>query len=89
MTLLPWKLLAGVAGPWLVRNTAPYLIERIRDHLTKFLGQQPNDLQERVIALERINEAQAVQLRWLTIIVLLSVVMAAVAIIALVIVVLR
>ena len=89
MTLIPWKLLAGVVGPWLVRNTTPYVIERFRKHLADFLGQQPNDLQERVIALERINEAQAAQLRWLTIIVLLSVVMAAMAIIALVIVVLR
>ena len=65
------------------------MIDRFREILTGILGQHPNDLQERVAALERINEAQATQLRWLTVIVLLSVVMAAVAIIALVIVVLR
>ncbi len=86
MTLIPWNLLARVAGPWLVRGTTTELIEWLRKQLPKIFDQQPTELQERVIALERINEAQAVQLRWLTVIALLSVAMAAVAIVALVIV---
>ena len=89
MILVPWNFLVRLAGPRLARRIFPILVKQLLNFLTPLWGGKPTDLQKRVDELERINEAQATQLRWLTVIVMLSVAMGAVAIVALVIVVLR
>ena len=90
MALVPWHTILRVIGPPVARRGIPVLVKILRIILGVPHPNGPsNDLQERVNALERLNETQAAQLRWLTVIALLSVALGAVAIVALVIVVLR